>query len=111
MKAGTGCAGLPRTNSAKVSIYSRLAAYSSGVKHHGKILKIVISGTLPNALAVTCHPSTTVLRNGSVLTQALCSDNEVTLSGYLAASQMPVAAPSDRPETCACWMPAACINA
>ena len=48
-KAGTGCAGRPRTNSAKDWIYSGRAAYSSGVKHHGKIPRMTISGTLPSA--------------------------------------------------------------
>ncbi len=59
-------------------MYSGLAAYSSGVGHHGKMLRITISGTLPNALAVTCHPSTTVLRNESVFAHALCRDRTMT---------------------------------
>src|SRR5262245_26369601 len=111
MKVATGCAGRPRTKLAKDWIYSGLAAYSSGVKHHGKMLRIIISGTLPNALAVTCHPSTTVLRNGSVLAHALCTDNDLTLRGYLAASHRPMAAPSDRPKMCALGIPTACMNA
>src|SRR5262252_3040126 len=110
-KAVRGCAGRLRTKSAKDWMYSGLAAYNSGVKHHGKMLRITISGTLPNALAVTCHPSTTVLRNGSVFAHALCRDNDLTLLGYLAASHMPVAAPSDRPEMCAFVIPTACMNA
>src|SRR5271166_175800 len=38
-------------------------------------------------------------------------DNDLTLLGYLAASHMPVAAPSDRPEMCALGIPTACMNA
>src|SRR5436189_208730 len=59
---------------------------------------MTISGTLANAFAVTCHPSTTVFTNGSDFVQPLCSDNDLTMSGYLAASHMPVAAPRDKPE-------------
>src|SRR6516225_8976705 len=92
-------------------MYSGLAAYSSGVKHHGKMLRITISATLANALAVTCHPSTTVWRNGSVFAHALCRDKDLTLSGYLAASHMPTAAPSDRPKICAFGIPTARMNA
>src|SRR5712692_6903856 len=91
-------------------MYSGLAAYSSGVKHQGKMPRMTISGTFPTALAVTCHPSTTVLRKGSVFVHPLCSDNDLTLSGYLAASHMPVAAPKDRPATCALGIPMACMN-
>ncbi|HEX6452972.1 MAG TPA: hypothetical protein VF060_26375 [Trebonia sp.] len=43
--------------------------------------------------------------------QPLCSDSVFTSDGYFAASHMPVAAPSDRPETCAAGTPAACMNA
>ena len=92
-------------------MYSGRAAYSSGVKHHGKIPLITMSVTLPSACARICQPSTTVRRNGSVAGQALCRDSDATRSGYLAASHMPVAAPSDSPDTCARSTPAACMNA
>src|SRR6266545_3066217 len=62
---------------------------------------MTISGTLPNALAITCQPWTTVFRKGSVFVHPLCSDKDLTLSGCLAASHMPVAAPKDKPATCA----------
>src|SRR5947207_14827474 len=75
------------------------------------MLLIVISGTLPSAFAVTCQPSTTVLMKGSVFDHVLCSESDFTLSGYLAASHMPVALPSDRPKMCARGIPAACIKA
>ena len=43
------------------------------------------------------QPSTTTRRNGSVFGHALCSDSDFTRAGYLAASHIPVAAPSDSP--------------
>jgi hypothetical protein len=46
-----------------------------------------------------------------VAVQPLCSDSVFTSDGYFAASHIPVAAPSDRPETCAAGTPAACMNA
>ena len=58
---------------------------------------IAMSVTLPRASAMIRQPSTTVRRNGSLAGQALCRDSDVTRSGYLAASHMPVAAPSDSP--------------
>src|SRR5262249_36410875 len=61
--------------------------------------------------AITCQPSTTVLRNASDLAQPLCSDSDLTRSGYLAASHIPVAAPRDRPATCARSIPAARMKA
>lgn len=109
--AATGCAGRLRTNAARDSMYSGLVEYSSGVKHHGKMLRTTISATLPSAFAVTCQPSTTVLRNASVLVHPPCSDNDLTRSGYFAASHIPVAAPSDMPKMCALGIPAACMNA
>src|SRR5437899_12093503 len=54
---------------------------------------MISSGTLPSALAITCHPWTTVLRYGSLRAQPLWSDSDLTRSGYLAATHMPVAAP------------------
>src|SRR5215510_6315257 len=66
---------------------------------------MIISGTLPRASAITCQPSTTVLRNASVVVQPLCNDNDLTLSGHLAASHMPVAAPRDKPATWALSIP------
>src|SRR5271166_5666166 len=72
---------------------------------------ITMSVTLPRPLAMVCQPCTTTLRNGSVLVQPLCSDSDLTFCGCLTASHMPVAAPNDRPETCARSMPTACINA
>ena len=66
---------------------------------------------LPRAGAITRQMLTTAARNGSVRCQALCSDSDFTRAGYLAASHMPVAAPSDSPETWACSMPTACMNA
>ena len=41
----------------------------------------------------------------------LCSDKDVTVSGYLGASHMPMAAPSDRPEICAFGIPTARMKA
>ncbi len=46
---------------------------------------MIISGTLFKPLAVLCQPSTTVLRNASLLGQQLCSDSDLTRSGYLPA--------------------------
>ena len=80
---------------------SGFSAYISGVKHHGKMPWITMSGTLPRARAMTCQPFTTTARNGSVFAQALWSDSEATRSGYLAASHIPTAAPNDTPTTCA----------
>src|SRR5207237_7744072 len=85
--------------------------YSSGVKHHGKSARIIISDTFPSALATICQLSTTALWNGSVFAQGLCSDNEITLVGCLAANHMHTAAPSDRPEMCALDRPTDCIKA
>ncbi len=100
-----------RTNSASESTYSGRAAYISGVKHHGKTPWMIISGTLARAWAMICQLWTTARRNGSLAVQALCRDSEATRSGYLAASHMPAAAPSDSPDTCARPTPAACMNA
>ena len=58
-----------------------------------------------------CQVSTTARRNGSVRSHALCRDSVFTSSGYLAASHMPAAAPSDSPKIWAWPMPAACMNA
>ena len=57
------------------------------------------------------QPCTMTRRNGSVLSQALCSDSVFTVSGYLAASHMPAAAPSETPKMCARPIPVACMNA
>src|SRR5690242_4622194 len=111
MNDATDCAGRLRTNAAKESMYSGFAAYSSGVKHQGKIPRTVVSGTLFNAFAITCQPSSTVLISGSVFVQLLCSESESTFSGCFAASHIPTAEPSDNPITCARWTPVACINA
>ena len=92
-------------------MYSGRAAYSSGVKHHGKIPAITISVTLSRPRAMIRQVSTTERRNGSLALQALCSDSDLTLAGCRAASHMPTAAPSDRPATCAFWIPAACMKA
>ncbi len=73
--------------------------------------RMIISGTLPSPLAITCHPWTAVLRNRSVLGQLLCIDNDLTFSGCLAASCMPTAAPSDRPAICAFSTLIACKKA
>src|SRR5260370_16855867 len=109
--AATDCAGRLRTKPASDGIYSGFAAYSSGVKHHGKIARITISGTLASALAVTCQLATTVFIKGSVFGQPLCSPSDLTFAGCLAASHMPIAAPSDKPEICAFCNPSACMNA
>jgi hypothetical protein len=61
---------------------------------------MTISGTLFKPFAMVCQLSATVFRYESVLGQPLCSDNDLTRSGYLPASHNPVAAPSDRPLTC-----------
>src|SRR4029079_16529304 len=55
--------------------------------------------------------SATARRNGSVFGQALWSESDRTLSGYLAASHIPTDAPNDRPDTCALGRPTACMNA
>ena len=92
-------------------MYSGRAAYNSGVKHHGKMPLITMSVTLPSAWAMIRQPSTTAARKGSVAGQALCNDRDLTRAGYLAASHIAVAAPSDRPDTWAWSKPAACMNA
>ena len=111
MNASTGGIGRPRTNSARASTYSGRAAYSSGVRQKGKIDWMTISVTLSRALATIRQPSTMTLRNGSVLSQALCSDSVFASSGYLAASHVPADAPSETPKMCAGPTPAACMNA
>ena len=70
-----------------------------------------MSVTLPSPLAMVRQPSTTTRRYGSVAGQALCSERVFTSDGCLAASHMPVAAPSESPETCARSMPTACMKA
>jgi hypothetical protein len=64
----------------------RLAAYRSGVRHQEKIPRMITSATDPAALAIICQPFTVASRKGSVLVQALCSDRDLTLVGYLAAA-------------------------
>jgi hypothetical protein len=81
------------------------------VKQNGKMPWMTISVTLARAWAMTCQTSTMTRRNGSVLSQALCSCSVFTRSGYLAASQVPVDAPSETPKMCARAIPAACMNA
>ena len=66
-------------------MYSGLAAYSSGVKHQGKMPWMIISVTLPRPLAIVCQPSTTALRNGSLLVQPLCRDNDLNSLRILGA--------------------------
>src|SRR6266542_1776913 len=82
--ASTSGMGRLRTNSASESMYSGLAAYSSGVKHQGKMPRITMSVTLPSPLASSRQLSTTVRRNGSVLGRALCRDSVLTFSVWLA---------------------------
>jgi len=72
-------------------MYSGRAAYSSGVKHQGKIPLITMSVMLLSACAMIRQPSTTTRTNGSVLGQALCSERDFTRAGCLAASHIPVA--------------------
>ena len=60
--ASTGGIGLPRTKSASASMYSGLAAYSSGVKHQGKMPWMTMSVTLSSALAMVRQPSATTRR-------------------------------------------------
>ena len=59
---------------------------------------------------MTCQPFTTAARNGSVFAQALWSDSDATLSGYLAANHIPAPAPNDTPATWARSMPIASIK-
>src|SRR5262245_54065196 len=54
--------------------------------------RMVISVT-PTALASSCQLSTTVRWNASLFPQLLCSDSDWTLSGYFAASHIPIAPP------------------
>ena len=72
---------------------------------------ITISVTLSSPLAMLRHPSTTVLRNGSLFVQPLWTDKDLTRCGYFAASHRPVAAPSETPLTCARSTPIACMKA
>src|SRR5687768_15929623 len=109
MNDSTVCAGLLRTKSPSDLIKSSFSAYSSGVKHQGKMDRIIISGTLSSALAMTCQLSITVLMKGSVLVQPLCSDKDLTRSGYLAPSHMPTPAPRDKPDICAFSIFSACM--
>jgi hypothetical protein len=83
----------------------RLSGIQLRRKAPGKIAAITISATLPSAFAITCQPSITVLMKGSVFVQLLCGDNDCTLSGCLAVSHIPTAKPTDKPETCAFWIP------
>ena len=69
-----------------------------------------MSVTLSSAFAVVRQPSTTTRRYGSVAVHTLCSDRDFTSDGYLAASQVPTAAPRESPLTCALGMPTACMN-
>jgi hypothetical protein len=71
---------------------------------------MTISVTLSSAFAMVRQVSTTTRRYGSVAVQPLVSDSDLTSDGCFAASHMPVAAPSDRPKTCALEMPAARMN-
>src|SRR6185437_8865168 len=82
IKLSTDCAGRLRTNAASDSMYSGLAEYSSGVKHHGKSAEMIISVTFPVASASARHEPTTAFMKPSVLCQPLCSDSEITRSGY-----------------------------
>src|SRR5262245_61469288 len=106
MKSDNACAGRLRTKADNPSITSGWAAYSSGLKHHGKIPRITVSGT-PTALANSRQLSTTARRNASVFDHALWSESDSTLSGYFAASHIPTEAPKDRPHTCALDRPTA----
>src|SRR5690242_15698482 len=92
-------------------MYSGLAAYSSGVKHQGKMPRMVISATLGKALAMVCQPSTTVFMKRSVFGQLLCRESDFTFAGYFAASHVPTAEPRDTPEMCADCNPNACMKA
>src|SRR5258708_34163525 len=111
MNASSGCTGLPLTKAANASMYSGLAAYSSGVKHQRKIPRMTISGTLPRPCAITCQLSTAALRKGSVLVHALWRDNDLILSGYFAARHIAEAAPTANTATWACFFLSACLNA
>ena len=66
-------------------MYSGFAAYSSGVKHQGKMPWITMSVVLPRAFAMVCQVWTTARRYGSV--QPLCSERDRTSDGCFAASQ------------------------
>src|SRR6185437_11273328 len=92
-------------------MYSGLAAYSSGVKHHGNIAWMNVSETLDSALAAVCQLSSTVFMYRSVLGQQLCTDSDFTFAGYFAANHNPTAPPRDSPETCALSIPMDCMKA
>src|SRR5262245_42488176 len=98
MKSDNACAGRLRTKADKPSITSGRAAYSSGLKHHGNIPRITVSGT-PTAFANSRQLSTMARRNASVFDQALWIESDRTLSGYFAASHVPTEAPKERPHT------------
>jgi hypothetical protein len=76
IRASTGGIGRLRTNAANESMYSGRDAYSSGVKHQGKIPAMTISVVLSRPPAMICQLSTTTRRNGSLACQELCSDSD-----------------------------------
>jgi len=51
-KASTGCRGLWRTNPASEAMYSGFAAYSSGVKHQGKMPRMISARACENVAAL-----------------------------------------------------------
>jgi formate hydrogenlyase subunit 3/multisubunit Na+/H+ antiporter MnhD subunit len=78
---------------------------------------MLMSGTVPLVLLVAAVGLAFV---GGLATRSLslnrsnhplCRDNDLTLLGYSAASHMPLAAPSDRPEMCVFGIGTACMNA
>src|SRR5690348_4084421 len=69
-------------------MYSGRAAYSSGVKHQGKMPRMVISATLGKALAMVCQPSTTVFTKRSLFGQLLCRESDFTFAGYFISATL-----------------------
>ena len=84
----------PSTNSGR-------SAYISGVKQNGKMPWMTASATAAARRAQGPPHLDDRPQEGSLGSQALCSDSERTRSGWRAARCMPTAAPSDTPATCA----------
>src|SRR4051794_38462896 len=105
MNDSTVCAGRLRTKSASDCTNAGFSTYVSGVRHQGNILDITVSATFPDALAVSCQPSSTVRTKLSVFVHPPSIDNDLTLFGYFAATHNPIPAPSDIPNKWAFSIP------
>ena len=79
-------------------MYSGFAAYSSGVKHQGKMpwitMSVVLSSASPWSASPARRPGGTVRRRPPAVERQRFHE-----PGCFAASHMPVAAPRDSPET------------